>query len=146
MPHAIRLVLACLAGILVAMLVIAGIQAIGHQLMPPPPGLAEAQGDALAALMATMPVEAFVPVLVGYLLGAEFGAIVATLISRRPVLATAIVGAVLLGATAANLTLLPHPTWMAIASVIAVVAGSVGGGFTAWALGRARAKRAGGLR
>jgi hypothetical protein len=137
MPPAIRLVLACLAGILVAMLVIAGIQAIGHQVFPPPEGLAEASGDQLAALLAAMPVEAWMPVLAGYLLGAEFGVMVAGLISRRPVLATAIVGAVLLGATAANLTLLPHPTWFAIASVVVVIAGSVGGGFTAWALGRA---------
>lgn len=138
MSPALRLVVGCLAGILAAMLLIAGIQTVGHQIFPPPEGLADASGDRLAALLAAMPVEAWIPVLVSYLLGAEAGAAIASLISRRPVLASAIVGAVLLGATAANLTLLPHPTWFAIASVVVVVAGSVGGGFTAWALGRTR--------
>lgn len=136
MSPALRLVVGCLAGILAAMLLIAGIQTVGHQIFPPPEGLADASGDQLAALIAAIPFEAWIPVLVSYLLGAEAGAAIAGLISRRPGLTAAIVGAVLLGATAANLTLLPHPTWFAIASVVAVVAGSVGGGFTAWALGR----------
>lgn len=143
MPAPIRLALACLAGILIAMLLIAGIQAIGHQLMPPPAGLAEAQGEALAALMASLPVEAYLVVLIAYFIGAEVGAAVAGLISGRPVLAAAVVAAVLLGATAANLVMLPHPAWMAVASVLAVAMGSVGGGFTAWAVGRARRQRRG---
>lgn len=134
MPAPIRLALACLAGILIAMLLIAGIQAIGHQLIPPPAGLAEAHGEALAALMASLPVEAYLVVLIAYFIGAEVGATAAGLISARPVLAAAVVAAVLLGATAANLLMLPHPVWMAVASVLAVTMGSVGGGFTAWAV------------
>lgn len=141
MPAPIRLTLACLAGILVAMLLIAGIQAIGHQLMPPPAGLAEAQGEALAALMASLPVEAYLVVLIAYFIGAEVGAAAAGLISGRPVLAAAVVAAVLLGATVANLLMLPHPAWMAVASVVAVIMGSVGGGFTAWTVGRSRRQR-----
>jgi hypothetical protein len=138
MSPALRLVVGSLAGILAAMLLIAGIQTLGHQIFPPPDDLRSASPERLAAMLAAMPLEAWIPVLVSYLLGAEAGAAIASLISHRPGLATAIVGAVLLGATAANLTLLPHPTWFAIASVLVVVAGSVGGGFAAWALGRAR--------
>lgn len=138
MPAPLRLLFACLAGTLLAMLVIAGVQAIGHQLFPPPAGLAEAQGEALAALMATLPFEAFLAVLIAYFLGAEVGATVAGLISRRPVLAAAVVGAILLGATAANLLMLPHPAWFAAASVGVVIAGSAGGGFNAWILTRRR--------
>lgn len=137
MPAPIRLILACLAGILVAMLVIAGVQTVGHLLIPPPAGLAEAQGEALKTLMAQMPVEAYLSVLIAYFLGAEIGAAAAGLISHRPLLSAAVVAAVLLGATAANLALLPHPTWVAIASVVAIIVGSTGGGFTAWALNRA---------
>lgn len=138
MPPVIRLVLGCLAGILVAMLVIAGIQSLGHQWMPPPAGLAEAQGDALAEMLAALPLEAWIPVLLSYFLGAEIGATLAGVLGRRPFLGAAVVGAVLLGATAANLLLLPHPAWFAATAVAVVIAGSAGGGFNAWLFSRRR--------
>lgn len=143
MPTPVRVLLGCLAGILAAMLVIAGIQALGHLWMPPPEGLAEARGEQLEALLAGLPLDAWIPVLLSYFLGAEVGAMLAGWIGRRPVLAAAVVGAVLLGATAANLLLLPHPAWFAVASVAAVVAGSVGGGFNAWLFTRRRAANPG---
>lgn len=138
MSPVLRLLFGSLAGILVAMLVIAGIQAVGHQWVPPPAGLAEASADRQAALLAALPLEAWLPVLLSYFLGAEVGATLAGVVSRRPILGASIVGAVLLGATAANLMLLPHPGWFAIAAVVVVLAGSAGGGFNAWLFGRRR--------
>lgn len=143
MSPTLRLIAGNLAGILVAMLVIAGIQAVGHQLVPPPAGLAEASADRQAALLAALPLEAWLPVLLSYFLGAEIGATLAGIVGGRPILGAAVVGAVLLGATAANLMLLPHPAWFAVTAVLVVLAGTAGGGFNAWLYSRRRTASAG---
>ena len=118
----LRYVLAYLAGALVAGFVVAGIEALGHAVYPPPAGLDPSDLEQLKAMVATLPVGAFLFVLSAWAAGAYAGGLVAARIApaRRGVLAAA-VGALVLAAVVANLTMIPHPLWFSVVGIVTVL-------------------------
>jgi hypothetical protein len=68
-----RAILAVIAGCVLSVLVVAGLEALGHQIYPPPAGVDLTDPAAMRTLVAQMPVGAFVILVSGWLLGAGLG-------------------------------------------------------------------------
>jgi hypothetical protein len=107
----IRIILATVAGIIVALLIIVCFDMIGHALWPAPFD---------AGIAATLPIPLLLSVVVGWFLGVLGGGFVAGKIAHRRIAIT-IVGAVILAATLYNFWAIPHPLWMMISGVVAPV-------------------------
>ena len=117
----LRLIIAPIAGILVALCLIALVESIGHRLYPPPAGLDFRNPEVVRTYVASMPTGAFFIILAGWLAGVAGGIIAAGLIARAHVgrLAGAI-GGIVLAATIGNLIMIRHPLWFTIMAVIAI--------------------------
>jgi hypothetical protein len=112
-----RGLLALVAGLVVAMCVIAGVEAIGHSIFPPPPGLDLAKAEDQARTMAVIPFEAKLAVVIAWFLGSLAGACAALAIARRTLPAWVI--GVTIGALGLWTTqLFPHPDWMLASAVV----------------------------
>jgi len=93
----------------------------------------------MRAYMEALPVGAYLFVLASWVVAKFCGGVVSSLVAgTRPVLFSAIVGAVVLAATLANLLMLPHPVWVSVAGVAGVVAAAVAAGKAMSALARRR--------
>jgi hypothetical protein len=122
MHPALRLTLAVVAGAVVAFSTVALIESIGHRVYPMPAGLDWSKPEQVRAYVDGLPLGALLFVLGGWIVAALVGGLVAAWIARaRAVLAAAIVGAVVLAATVANLAMIPHPTWFAVVGVAGIV-------------------------
>ncbi|MDX1380475.1 MAG: hypothetical protein R3233_05110 [Xanthomonadales bacterium] len=123
MNQAARSVLAAFTGIIVAVLIVWGVEALGHVVYAPPADLDFNDAEAMRAFIQTLPPGAFAFVLGGWLLGTLVGGWIAGLIAkRRPLLFAGIVGAVILAGAVFNLLFIPHPTWFSIAAVLGIPA------------------------
>jgi hypothetical protein len=122
--------LAIVAGVVVAFGLVAAIEALGHVVYPVPRDVDFTQPEQVRRYVEDLPGGALAFVLAAWTLAAFGGGAVAALIARtRPVLFAGIVGAFVLAATLANLVMIPHPAWFALAGVAGIVVG-------AWAAGR----------
>lgn len=120
MHPALRLVLALVAGIAAALFTIMLIETVGHRLYPPP-ALDYSDTGALRAYVDALPLGAKLMVLSAWLAGTIDGVFVAGLVNRaRYGLCAAVIGALVLAATLANLAMIPHPLWMAAAGVLGI--------------------------
>ena len=114
-----RKVLGVVAGVITAFLLVALIEAIGTAIYPLPTELQSmdsADGAALAAALAEIPLSAKILVVVGWLLGAFGGAWLALRISDWR-WSGWVVAALVIAAGLVNLVLLPHPLWMQACAV-----------------------------
>lgn len=105
-----------IAGMVAASLVVLVIEMLSSTLYPVPRGDAAAMREAIA----TLPAGAFAFVLAAWTAGAFLGVWLATRIARSAV-AGLIVALLFLGACAANLVALPHPSWFWAAAIILVI-------------------------
>ncbi len=118
----LRLGLAVLCGAVVAFLIVAVIEALGHFFYPPPP-LDLRRPELLRAQMLALPLGAFLWVLAAWVLASFCGAVVASLVARRRLLlVAAVVSALLMVAVLATLVSIPHPVWFVVSSLVAVPA------------------------
>ncbi len=116
----IRKILAGIAGILLAVCVVAGVQYAGQQVFPVPTGLSLASPDSMSAI----PFGAKLSVVIAWFLGAFAGIWLALVISRGSRRAVIIVGAAMLFVTVLTLFSFPHPAWMVAAGlVVPIIAG-----------------------
>ncbi|HET8818799.1 MAG TPA: hypothetical protein VFM73_04580 [Xanthomonadaceae bacterium] len=114
-----RTVLGVLAGLAAMIAVITLVQWGGAQLFPPPPGIDMRDPDALATVMAQMPLGALAFVVVAWLLGAFAGGWVAARISvQYPRVAAAIVALAVVAGVVMMILAFPHPLWMTIAGLV----------------------------
>lgn len=120
MSPLLRRGLAGLAGMAAAFIVIIVVQQVNLMLHPLPPGLDLKDKAALAAYATTLPLSAFLIVLLGYALGGAAGGFVAAKIGRARSSA-AVVAVLLVLASIMNLSTIPHPAWFWVAN-LAVVA------------------------
>jgi hypothetical protein len=118
----LRLVLGVLAGAVVAVALVAGLEMLGHLLFPPPPGLDVSDPEQLAAMMAQVPLPAKVWVVAAWTLATMGGGVTAALISRRGWTAW-VIAALVAAAAVATLFMIPHPLWMQIGAVAGPLAG-----------------------
>ena len=110
-----------LAGIIAAFAVITLVQMIGHQVIPPPSGMNPADPDSIREAMASLPIGAFLFVLLSYFLGAFTGSFVATWLGGVRVRSSAtVVGGLVFAATVANLVMIPHPIWFSVVALAGI--------------------------
>jgi hypothetical protein len=112
MRAVIRSVLAVLAGSIVAGILIALVEMLGHQIYAPPPGIDPTDPESLRTAMESMPVGALVAVLIAWAIGTFAGSWLAARIAGRAGLAHGMgVGLLMLAAGVANMLMIPHPVW-----------------------------------
>ena len=110
---------AVVAGLFGSVGLIMVVQAVGTWLYPPPPGTDFTDPDAIAALMAQMPLGALLMVELSYVMGSLTGGAIARLVtSDRATVQAVVVGGLLTVAGFANLAAIPHPLWFAVLSTV----------------------------
>jgi membrane protease YdiL (CAAX protease family) len=116
-----RVILAVVAGCVLSVLIVAGVDTLAHMVYPPPAGLDPRDPAAMRTLVAQMPAGAFVIIVCGWMLAAGFGAWLATKLSRTSKTWPGyVVGGITFAATAFNLWAIPHPIWVVAAAVIGI--------------------------
>lgn len=114
----LRSILAVIVGILVMGITVAAVQWLGHSIFPPPEAI-PAHPDAMAELVANMPLAALAFVLVAYAFGTFLGAYTAATISLAHKRGVSIaIAMVMLALIAMNFSVIPHPLWMVIGGVL----------------------------
>ncbi|HYD37565.1 MAG TPA: hypothetical protein VEA60_08125 [Allosphingosinicella sp.] len=117
-----RIVLGTVAGIVVAFATVFAIDLAGHQIYPLPSDLNLDDYEAVGAYVEARPAGATAFVLLGWLLGAADGGLVAALTSRRAWTVWPVAGAVAATGIVAVL-MIPHPAFMQIATVVVPLLG-----------------------
>jgi hypothetical protein len=122
----VRSVLSVIAGVIVASLLIALMELLGHLVYPLPPDLDPsdpADRAAFEAYIATAPLGAFLLLLLAYAVGALCGSwLAARLAGRSPLLHGLIVGVVILLVNAATMARITHPAWFIVTSLLLILA------------------------
>lgn len=114
----VRKILGTLAGIIVAMLVVTGMDGLSHYLFPESIAKSMDYAD-IAAAIAAAPLTAKVILASGWFLAPLIGGLVATRISNWPASGWIVAGLILL-ACMANAFLIPGlPIWMWVAGIVA---------------------------
>lgn len=113
----VRSLIAVVAGLVVAVLVIRGVEAVAHALFPPPPGFDLSRAEDQARMMEAVPTEAKVAVILAWFLGPLAGACAAIALARR-VLPAWIVAVLIACLGLWTTQLFPHPDWMMASAVV----------------------------
>ena len=110
------------AGVITAFITVMLVDKIGHMIYPPPEGLDFTDPEAIGPYMATLPIGAYLFILASSVTAAFIGTMVGCYIgTASPNLFGAIVGGIVLAATIANFIFIPHPLWLAIATLLGIV-------------------------
>lgn len=118
----IRNVAAIIGGIAVAFVTVMLIEALNHAIYPPPEGLDFTDPDALRPYIDTLPVGALLLLMASSVVAAFVGTLVASYVGTfQPRNCAIIVGGMVFAATVANFIAIPHPLWLAIATLAGVV-------------------------
>ncbi len=134
-----RLLLAILAGVVTNGLLVWAVELLSTVVFPLPAGVDPRNSAQLADYLRSgaVPVGAMVVVIVAYAVGAFGGGYVATRVAHnRGLMPALVIGQLSLVFVIVNLVMLPHPLWMAVASVLVPVP-------LAWLGGRAAGARGG---
>lgn len=116
-----RRIVAVLVSMLVAGLLIAGLEGLGKVFFPPPQGLNWQDAEQIELYMQGMPVTTLLFVLAGWLLGTYCGGLVASLIGRGHVIFyCCLIGGLVLLCAASTLFLLPHPWWFVALALLGI--------------------------
>ena len=113
----LRRIGAVIVGMIVAFLIVAGAEGIGHKIYPPPPGTNMQDMAQVKAFVATLPLSVLLIVLTGWLIATFVATWLAARIAGTPIPGY-IVGALLLCAGIANAFIIPQPVWFSIASIV----------------------------
>ena len=113
----LRLIAAVVAGVLVGIVVTAGVEMIGHQLFPHAGGLDLHDPAHARTAIASLPAGALWFVVGGWFFGGLAAGWVAGSIEHSHV-AAAIAGGVLMGACTSTMLSIPHPLWMWVIGVL----------------------------
>lgn len=106
-------------------LAIAGGEAVGHWIYPPPKNLDPNDLVATGAYAARAPKSVFIAVLVSYLVGSLIASYLATRFAGRA--SGRIAGQILAGLAVINVMTLPHPLWFLVGMGVAFFVGITGG-------------------
>ena len=123
--------MAGIAGAGSAFLVVAAIELVAHAVYAPSVMPDVSTREAMATYVESMPLGAFLFVLLAYVAGTVVGGCVGIAIARRHAMRFAgLAGGLILLASIANFVAVPHPTWFVIATLVDVP-------LAAWLTGRA---------
>jgi hypothetical protein len=118
----IRNAAAVIGGIAIAFLTVMLIDMLNHTIYPPPPGLDLSNPEAARPYLNTLPIGAFLLIMASSVVAAFVGTLVACFVgTMQPRNCAIIVGGMVFAATVANFIAIPHPSWLAIATLAGVV-------------------------
>ena len=118
----LRTILGIVAGVVLAFVVLMGLEMAGHAAMPPPAGLDPADPEDLKQMVASASTAAKAWVVFAWFAAAVAGGWVARRLSRASWAGWVIAGLIVVGGIA-NIMMIPHPLWMQIAAVVAPLLG-----------------------
>jgi hypothetical protein len=121
-----RAVLGVIAGFVVAFVCVQAAEMISHHFYPFPPGADMHDMATIKRFVATLPLQALLLVLGGWLVGAILGTFVAAKIGRSRVPAY-VLGALLLCLGIVNSFIIPQPLWFTAASIVIYLAAPFAG-------------------
>jgi hypothetical protein len=124
------------AGLIASWLPVMAAETIAHRLFPPPQGTDMADMAKVKLYVASLPMAAFLLVLLGWAIATLIGTSVGARIGRHPACGY-IVGAMLLAAGVANAVMIPQPLWFSAVSFLLFI----GLTFVGVALTQLRAER-----
>ena len=116
-----RTLLGMLVGVVTMVLVIIGVEAVGHLAYPPPPGLDPmnpAHEAAFAKFIGEMPLPAKAMLALAWTLGAFVGGLVAAKIARHQRAAALLVALVVIAGVVGMVVAVPHPSWLVAAGLL----------------------------
>lgn len=120
MSPLIRNAIAVVAGAVVGLAAIMIAQFVNASLFPAPAGIDVTTPAGMAQAVSLMPLGAFIGLVVGYLVATTAGAYIAVrLAASHHRLVASLVAAVFVAGGLANFMMIPHPTWVPIASMLA---------------------------
>ena len=123
----VKRILSIVFGLIAAVVTISLVESIGHAMFPVP-AIDMSSPDALKNFMASIPTGAIAMVLVGWIVGAFIGGVIASLIDKENSFRNSIViGVIILVLSVINLVMLPSPIWMWIGAIILIVPFAIAG-------------------
>jgi hypothetical protein len=122
----LRRIAGVIAGMIIAAVLVQVAEMIVHAMHPYPAGMNEHDFAQIKKYVSTLPIDALLLVLAGWLLGTIAGTFTAAKIGAT--CATAyILGAILFCLGIVNAVIIPQPLWFTIASLVIYVGGAVVG-------------------
>ena len=114
----IRTGVSAMAGIVIAVVIVMVVEAIGHYVYPPPPGIDVSKADELARLIDSLPIGALLFVVLAWVMGAAGGAVVGSWLAPTRTLFPALaVGLFVTAAVSFTFSTIHHPAWMIVAGL-----------------------------
>lgn len=124
-----RLVLAIVAGLVVAVICVAALEMLGHMVFPPPADLDAGDPADVALMMEMVPAGALLFVVGAWFVGALAGAWTANAIAHRSMAGWIVAGFIIVGAVV-TMVMIPHPAWLWACGILLPV-------LAAWIAGKA---------
>jgi hypothetical protein len=110
---------AVVLGVLAAAVLVLVMEAVGHTVFPPPPGLDLGDSEQRETFMAQLPLGALVFVLAGWSLGTLAGSwLAAALAGQAPAAHGLVVGVLFLAMAVATMLVIPHPLWFWVVALL----------------------------
>ena len=117
----LRAIAGILVGIVIAVATVFAVEQIVHLFAPAPADFDMRDPEQVRARVSSLPMAAFLLVLLGWVLGTALGSWVAVRISRTGALWPGlVVGAAIVAATLYNVMTIPHPIWFAACALVAI--------------------------
>jgi hypothetical protein len=116
----VRTIAGILVGIVIAVATVFALEQIVHLFAPAPPDFNMRDPEHVRARVASLPMAAFLLVLLGWVLGTALGSWAAVRISRVGTWPGLAVGAAIVAATLYNLVTIPHPIWFAVIALVGI--------------------------
>ena len=123
----LRRIAAVIVGLIIAAVLVQLAEIAVHAMHPFPPGLNEHDFNQVKKYVSTLPIDALLVVLAGWLLGTIAGTFTAAKIGATRTTAY-ILGAILFCLGMVNAVIIPQPLWFTIASLVIYAGGAVVGG------------------
>lgn len=118
----VRRIFAVVAGVVVAVTLVMLIQKLGHNLYPPPADMDVSDQEFIRNYVASLPWGPLAFVIASYMIATLVGGWTAAAIAgEAPLLFAGIVGLFVLAGTISTVSLIPHPAWFTVASVVGVI-------------------------
>ena len=121
----VRNIAAAIVGVIVAMILVQGVEMLSHVIYPIPEDMDFADTERVRVFMSTLPVGAILSIGLAWSIGAFGGTLVgAWIATAKPLVYAIVVGGFVLAGAITMLILLPHPWWFTISAPLAVVVGA----------------------
>jgi len=112
-----KLFYATFAGVIAAFISMMFLEGLGHSLFPLPFKVDPNNIGAIADKLHLIPVQMYISVVVAHGLGLLIGLLIAKAIDKTSKISLYIIGGFFLVGTIANLSMIPHPMWFAVADI-----------------------------